>query len=132
VPENLRKSLFKRAKAKIETSNGPVLLDVEIADTQPKCEQGLMFRRKISRHQGMIFLFGAERVIEMWMKNTYIALDIVFIGNDWNVIHIAPNAAPLSIDIISSVRPASRVLEIAAGEAKKLGLDIGDAVSLQR
>ncbi len=124
--------LFKHSSLKIETKNGPVLLDVEVADTEPKREQGLMFRRTIAENQGMIFLFDGEQEITMWMKNTYIPLDMVFIGNDWRVVHIAFDAEPFSTDVISSVRPASRVIEIAAGQAKKLGIKVGDSVSLQR
>ena len=125
-------ALFKPASLKIETKSGPVLLNVEVADTEAKREQGLMFRRSISDDHGMIFLFDGEHEITMWMKNTYIPLDMVFIGNDWRVRHIAYNAEPFSTDIISSVRPASRVLEIGAGQAKKLGLAIGDHVLLQK
>ncbi len=124
--------LFKRANLKIETKNGPVLLNVEVADTEPEREQGLMFRRKLPENQGMIFLFDNEQEITMWMKNTYIALDMVFIGSDWRIVHIAYNAEPFSTDIISSMRAASRVIEIEAGQAKKLGLATGDAVALQR
>ncbi len=124
--------LFKRATLKIETKKGPVLLNVEVADTDPKREQGLMFRRVVPEREGMIFLFDDEREITMWMKNTYVPLDMVFIGSDWRVVHIAYDAEPFSTDVISSSRPASRVLEIAAGQAKRLGLAVGDAASLQR
>ena len=80
----------------------------------------------------MIFLFDGEHEITMWMKNTYIPLDMVFIGNDWRIRHIAYDAEPFSTDVISSMRPASRVLEIGAGQAKKLGLAVGDSVVLQK
>jgi uncharacterized membrane protein (UPF0127 family) len=123
--------LFKRASLKIETRNGPVLLKVEVADTDRTRERGLMFRRTVADREGMVFLFDDEHEISMWMKNTYVPLDIVFIGNDWRIVHIAYNAEPFSTDVISSCRPASRVLEIGAGQAKKLGLAVGDAVSLQ-
>jgi uncharacterized membrane protein (UPF0127 family) len=121
---------FKHARLKIETRSGPVLLDVEVADTEAQREHGLMFRRELPGNRGMIFLFGDEREITMWMKNTYIPLDMVFIGNDWQIVHIARGAEPLSTDIISSVQPASRVLEILAGQADKLGLKPGDTISL--
>jgi uncharacterized membrane protein (UPF0127 family) len=124
-------ALFKRASLKIETDGGPVLLDVEIADTEPKREQGLMFRRQLGENQGMLFLFGGEREITMWMKNTYIPLDMVFIGNDWRIVHVAADTEPLSTEIVSSVRPSSRVLEIAGGRAAKLGLKVGNVVSIQ-
>ena len=122
---------FKHARLKIETRHGPVLLDVEVADTEPQRQHGLMFRRHLPDGHGMIFLFEDEHEITMWMKNTYISLDMVFIDNDWHIVHIARSAEPLSTDIISSVQPASRVLEILAGQADKLGLKPGDAVSLQ-
>ncbi len=124
--------LFKPASLKIETKSGPVLLNVEVADTDAKREQGLMFRRSLSDDHGMIFLFDSEHEITMWMKNTYIPLDMVFIGNDWRIRHIASDAEPFSTDVISSMRPASRVLEIGAGQAKKLGVSVGDSVLLQK
>jgi hypothetical protein len=132
IPSAFGDVLFKRASLKIETKNGPLLLNVEVADTEPKREQGLMFRRSIADDQGMIFLFDDEREITMWMKNTYIPLDMVFVGNDWRIVHINYNAEPFSTDVISSVRPASRVVEIAAGQAKKLGIAVGDGVTLQK
>ena len=123
---------FKHASLRIETDRGPVLLDVEVADTEPKRQHGLMFRRALGDNGGMIFLFDRARQITMWMKNTYIPLDMVFIGDDWRILRIAREAEPLSTEIISSVHPASRVLEIGGGQAQKLGLKAGDAVWLQQ
>jgi uncharacterized protein len=125
-------ALFKHASLKIETKKGPVVLDVEVAGTELQREHGLMFRRALPENQGMIFLFGGEQEISMWMKNTYIPLDMVFIGGDWRIVHIAHDAEPLSTDIIPSVHPAARVLEIAGGQAQKLGLAAGDLVSLKQ
>jgi uncharacterized protein len=132
MPSAFGDVLFKPASLEIETKSGPVLLNVEVADTEAKREQGLMFRRSLSDDHGMIFLFDGEHEITMWMKNTYIPLDMVFIGNDWRVRHIAYDAEPFSTGVISSMRPASRVLEIGAGQAKKLGLSVGDSVVLQK
>jgi uncharacterized membrane protein (UPF0127 family) len=125
-------TVFKTANLKIETKNGPVTLNVEVADTEIKREHGLMFRRGLPEKAGMIFLFDDEHPISMWMKNTYIPLDMVFIGDDWRIKHIVREAEPLSAEIINSGQPASRVLEIGGGEAAKLGLALGDAVSLQQ
>jgi uncharacterized membrane protein (UPF0127 family) len=124
--------VFKHAGLQIETKKGPVLLDVEVADNERTREHGLMFRRALPDKAGMIFLFESEQAISMWMKNTYIPLDMVFIGDDWRIKHIARDAEPLSTDIISSVHPASRVLEIGGGQAARLGLAAGDAVSLRQ
>ncbi|MFY9875419.1 MAG: DUF192 domain-containing protein [Rhodomicrobium sp.] len=132
LPSAFGDVLFKPASLKIETKSGPVLLNVEVADTEAKREQGLMFRRSLSGDHGMIFLFDGEHEITMWMKNTYIPLDMIFIGNDWRIRHIASDAEPFSTDVISSMRPASRVLEIGAGQAKKLGVSVGDSVLLQK
>jgi uncharacterized protein len=125
-------ALFKHASLTIETKNGPVVLNVEVADTEPERQHGLMFRRKLEPDRGMIFLFDGEQDITMWMKNTYISLDMVFINDDWHIAHIAEDTEPLSTAIIPSMRPASRVLEIAGGQAKKLGLATGDSVSLKQ
>ncbi len=122
--------VFKHASLKIETKHGAIALDVEVADTDHKREHGLMFRRSLPQNAGMIFLFEDEHDIAMWMKNTYVPLDMVFIGDDWRIKHIARDAEPLSTDIIPSVHPASRVLEIGGGQAAKLGLALGDEVSL--
>jgi len=124
--------IFKHASLKIETQNGPVQLDVEVADTERKREHGLMFRRSLAANQGIIFLFVREQVITMWMKNTYIPLDMVFIGEDWRIVHIAREAEPFSTDHIGSGYPVLRVLEIAGGQAEKLGLKPGDAVTLKQ
>ena len=122
MPSAFGDVLFKHASLKIETKNGPVLLNVEVADTEPKREQGLMFRRSIAGDQGMIFLFDDEHEITMWMKNTYIPLDMVFIGNDWRIVHIAYDAEPFSTDVISSMRPASRVVGDRGRTGKNSGL----------
>jgi len=124
-------ALFKQGRLTIETKKGSVALDVEVADTEPARERGLMFRRAVAPNQGMVFLFDSEQEITMWMKNTYVSLDMVFIGDDWRVVHIARDTEPLSTDIISSMQPASRVLEISGGQAQKLGITPGDKVALQ-
>jgi uncharacterized protein len=123
---------YKHASLNVETKAGPVVLDVEVADNEPRRQHGLMFRRSLAEKSGMIFLFDSEHTITMWMKNTYIPLDMVFIGDDWRIKHIARETEPHSTEIISSVQPASRVLEIAGGEAAKLGLAQGDAVVLKQ
>ena len=123
--------LFRHGSLKIETKSGPVLLDVQVASTEPQREQGRMFRRSLPENAGMIFLFENEQTITMWMKNTYIPLDMGFIRADWRIKHIARDTEPLSTDIIPSVEPASKVLEIAGGQ-RQAGLAPGDAVSLQQ
>ncbi|WP_158807601.1 DUF192 domain-containing protein [Beijerinckia sp. L45] len=115
-------------KLEIDTASGPHILQVEVMRTQPELEKGLMFRRFLPKDRGMLFDFKVEKPVEMWMKNTYISLDMVFIGHDGHVVGIARDAEPLSETIIPSGAPAFGVLEVNAGEAAAIGLKIGDAV----
>ena len=103
--------------------------EVWIANTPPRQEQGLMFVRDLPASQGMIFPQDSPQVAHFWMKNTYIPLDMVFIGEDRRIAKIIANAHPFSLDVLSSDVPVVAVLEIAGGEAKRLGIRVGDRVS---
>lgn len=103
--------------------------EVWIANTPPRQEQGLMFVRDLPAMQGMIFPQDSPQVAHFWMKNTYIPLDMVFIGKDGRIAKIIANAHPFSLDVLSSDAPVVAVLEIAGGEAKRLGMAVGDRVS---
>jgi uncharacterized membrane protein (UPF0127 family) len=96
--------------------------------TEAEREKGLMFRRFMPADRGMLFDFKSEQSVMMWMKNTYIPLDMVFIRRDGTVSHVAENAEPLSERIIPSDGPAYAVLEINAGLARQLGIAPGDKV----
>jgi uncharacterized protein len=100
-----------------------------VAATGPALDRGLMYRRSLPAGQGMLFDFGSEQRITMWMKNTYVALDMIFIGTDGRISRIAANTKPLSTRLISSGEPARYVLEVNAGTARKLGIAVGDRVS---
>ncbi|MBB4196695.1 hypothetical protein CCR94_08445 [Rhodoblastus sphagnicola] len=113
-------------KLTLETGGGPVSLDVEVARDPAMRERGLMYRRYLPENRGMLFDFGHAQTVLMWMKNTYIPLDMIFIARDGKVTHIEENAEPLSEAIISSQGPAFAVLEVNAGVAKKIGLKPGD------
>ena len=112
----------------IETRAGRFRFTVEIADTAAERQTGLMNRKTMALTHGMLFDFERTRVIEMWMKNTFIPLDMVFIDPDGQVVRVEHNTTPHSLRIISSVRPASHVLELNAGIAKQIGLKAGDSV----
>jgi uncharacterized membrane protein (UPF0127 family) len=103
--------------------------DVWVADTEPRAEQGLMFVRDLPPGRGMVFPLQPPRVEAMWMKNTYIELDMLFIDVDGHVSKIIERARPLSLDTLSSDRPVRAVLELKGGEARRLGLRVGDLVS---
>ncbi len=118
----------KRQPLKIATAAGARSFSVELAATGPALDRGLMYRRSLPAGQGMLFDFGSEQRITMWMKNTYLPLDMIFIGVDGRISRIAANTKPLSTSLISGGR-ARYVLEVNAGAARKLGITVGDRVS---
>ena len=120
---------MQRDILKLELSDGSIKpLSVELAQSNEEKALGLMFRTELTDGQGMLFVYDSERIITMWMKNTYIPLDMVFIGARGAVVHIAQMTEPFSEEIISSQKPAQYVLEIAGGAAKRFGLKVGDRV----
>lgn len=109
------------------TSSGPHEFRVEVAETSAERAKGLMFRRAMPQNQGMLFDFHVETPILMWMKNTYIPLDMVFVSKQGIVTKIAPNAAPMSEQTISG-GVAYAVIELNAGVASAIDLKPGDEV----
>lgn len=101
---------------------------VELALTNRQQTQGLMFRRRMAASAGMLFVYRREEPTAMWMKNTYIPLDMLFIGQNGAISHIAERTVPMSEAIISSGGPVIAVLELNAGTASRLGLKPGDRV----
>jgi uncharacterized protein len=98
---------------------------VWIADTEPRQAQGLMFVKQLDTDRGMLFIYRAPRQITMWMKNTFIPLDMIFIRSDGRIAHIAENTTPHSLKTIASNEPAIAVLEVPAGTAKRLHIRAG-------
>jgi uncharacterized protein len=103
--------------------------EVWIADTPARQAQGLMFVRSLPPLRGMLFVHEQPRPIGMWMKNTFIPLDMLFIGADGRIQQIVENTTPHSLEVIRSRAPALGVLEIAGGEARRLGIRPGQKVS---
>lgn len=112
----------------VETAKGSFTFAVEIADTPELRQRGLMFRHRLPDDRGMLFDWGAVRPVSMWMRNTYISLDMVFIASDGQVVDVVEETEPLSETIISSSEPVAAVLELAAGTAERIGLKPGDRV----
>jgi uncharacterized protein len=112
----------------IVTASGSHEFAVEVMRTNAQLERGLMFRHFLPADRGMLFDFKSEQPVMMWMKNTYISLDMIFIGKSGLVVAIAADTEPLSEHIIPSGAPALAVLEVNAGTAAKIGLKIGDKV----
>ena len=113
----------------ITTRNGSVAFSVEVAVTPQERSVGLMHRRELAADHGMIFDFRAEQNVLMWMRNTYLPLDMLFIDASGAIRHIAKRTIPLSERTISSPVPVRYVLEINGGLADKLKIAIGDTVS---
>ncbi len=112
----------------IATAKGDLKLNVEVARSPEEKALGLMFRTNLADDTGMLFAYDSNQIITMWMKNTYIPLDMVFIGADGVIVRIAVMSEPFSEEIISSVKPARFVLELAGGAAARLGVKAGDLV----
>jgi uncharacterized membrane protein (UPF0127 family) len=113
----------------IASRTGVHVFSVEIADTDAERAKGLMFRKKLPEGQGMLFDFGREQTVAMWMENTFIPLDMLFIRGDGSILRIAENTVPLSTRIIPSGGPVRAVLEVIAGTARKDGIEPGDHVA---
>lgn len=113
----------------LHTAGGDHTYQVEIAETLQEKARGLMFRRSLPQDQGMIFVYDTPRVMTMWMRNTYIPLDMVFIAENGTVLNIVAETEPFSTDIISSSGKALAVLEINGGAAARIGLKPGDRVA---
>ena len=109
----------------VKTSNGEYTYQVELAVTNEQKTKGLMFRRQMPGDQGMLFEFGQPRMVLMWMKNTILPLDMIFMKTDGTIAHVAENTTPFSLDTISSQVPVSFVLELNAGEAARTGMKPG-------
>jgi uncharacterized protein len=115
-------------RLEIVSGNTNHRFQIEVMRTNEQRAKGLMFRQFLPQDRGMLFDFDNEQPITMWMRNTYIPLDMVFIKADGKVHHIHERAQPLDESTISSNGNVRYVLEINGGVATKLGLKAGDAV----
>lgn len=112
----------------IATQGRQITFVVEVADTPAKRELGLQYRRDLPADRGMIFLFPREADQTFWMKNTPIPLDMIFINSQHQIVGIAEEAVPFSLDPRSVGRPSRFVLEINGGLSKRHGIKAGDSV----
>jgi len=107
------------------TAQGEVAIAVEVADTPKKQQVGLMFRRQLAPKTGMWFVFKGEKKRRFWMRNTLIPLDIIYVSRAGKVGSIVRRARPESERSLPSKHPAQFVLELAGGEARRLGIEVG-------
>ncbi len=121
-------SAMKKGELVLVTSAGEHRITIEIAQTEQQKALGLMFRRELGRRAGMLFAYAKPQELTMWMRNTYIPLDMVFIRRDGTVHRIEENTEPFSEDVIASQGNVVAVLELAGGVAREIGLKAGDRV----
>ena len=119
---------FEKESLSIRTRTGTHRFTVEIARRPPQHAQGLMFRRHLAADAGMLFLYGGARRASMWMKNTYIPLDMVYIDATGRVVGFFERAVPGSLEVITSEKPVTAVLELNAGTVSRLAIAVGDRV----
>jgi len=112
----------------IVTDTGEHRFEVELARSPEDRARGLMFRRSLPENQGMLFDFARDEDIGMWMQNTYLPLDMVFIRADGTVARVERSATPFSTEIIRAGQPVRAVLELLGGTARRIGLKPGDRV----
>ncbi len=128
VGAGIAKPDFPKSTLTIDSAGVPHKFTVEVATTEKQKEFGLMFRRQMDADHGMIFLWAKPLVLTMWMKNTILPLDMLFLDGSGKITHVVANAKPESTDIISSIYPVNAVIELNGGTAQKLGITMGDSV----
>lgn len=119
---------FPRGEVEIRSADGTHKFRVEIARTRSQHMQGLMFRRHMAADAGMLFVFQRPAESDMWMKNTYLPLDMIFVREGGKIGKIAERTMPMSEEVITSGGRVIAVLEVNAGTASRLGIKVGDTL----
>ena len=119
---------FSNEKIEVSIYNKNITFNVEVAKTIEERRTGLMYRKKLLNNEGMLFIFPREKIIQLWMKNTYISLDVIFISENKVIVDIKKNMEKLSETVVKSKVKSRYALEFNAGLINKLGIEIGDKV----
>ena len=119
---------FSNEKIEVSIYNKNIIFNVEIAKTIEERRIGLMYRKNLLNNEGMLFIFPREKIIQLWMKNTYIPLDVIFISENKVIVDIKKNMEKLSETIVKSKVKSRYALEFNAGLINKLDIKIGDKV----
>ena len=119
---------FSNEKIDVSIYNKNITFNVEVAKTIEERRIGLMYRKKLLNNEGMLFIFPREKIIQLWMKNTYIPLDVIFISENKVIVDIKKNMEKLSETIVESKVKSRYALEFNAGLINKLDIEIGDKV----
>ena len=121
-------STFPTSKLVIESGGTSQKFSIELAVTRSQKAMGLMYRRSLPQKNGMLFVYTPNSKISMWMKNTFIGLDMLFINSNGRINYIHEAAVPLSENLITGKFPARAVLELNAGAVLRFGIKVGDLV----
>jgi uncharacterized membrane protein (UPF0127 family) len=119
---------FEESSLTIDAAHDSFEFEVELAVSPEQRSRGLMFRESLEEDRGMLFDFGRPQVASMWMRNTYVPLDMLFIDAAGRITQIAANTQPLSDTVVGSREPVRAVLELRGGVSAKLGIEPGDRV----
>jgi len=119
---------FEKNRLAIQTKTGRHEFRVEIARRPKQQAQGLMFRRRMAADAGMLFVYPSVEPASMWMKNTFIPLDLVYIDRIGRIVGFYQRSVPQSLEVITSNKPVRAVLEVNAGTAARLQIAVGDRV----
>mgnify|MGYP001215650586 CR=1 FL=1 len=120
------------SKVYISSHSQDFEFSVEIAITEEERKKGLMFRKSLAIDKGMLFVFPKEDIVKIWMKNTFIPLDIIFISSDYLIMRVVKNAQPLEKRIYSSESKVKYVLEINSGLVEKYDIEKGCKVKIEK
>ena len=119
---------FEESSLTIDATHDSFEFRVELAVSPAQRSQGLMFREDLDEDRGMLFDFGRPQVASMWMRNTYVPLDMLFIDAAGRITQIAADTQPLSDTVVASREPVRAVLELRGGVSAKLGIEPGHRV----
>jgi uncharacterized membrane protein (UPF0127 family) len=119
---------FPRSALEIRSASGRQWFNIRIADTEARQELGLMYVTRLPADEGMLFPHRTAQIMSMWMKNTLIPLDMLFIDAHGRIVCLLENTKPESLAILSCDKPVMAVLEIGGSEARKRGIRVGDRV----
>jgi hypothetical protein len=119
---------FPTSELTIVGATGPHRFKVELAETPAQMTQGLMFRTSLAPDAGMLFDYRQPTVATMWMRNTLIPLDMLFVDAQGRIVNIHERAVPQSLDVIAATAPVRAVIELNGGTAARLGIEPGDRV----
>src|SRR5437762_7163474 len=117
---------FPTSELTIISANGPHRFKVELAKTPAQMTQGLMFRTSLAPDAGMLFEYQQPTAATMWMRNTLIPLDMLFVDAQGRIVNIHERAVPQSLDLIAAAEPVRAVIELNGGTAARLGIEAGD------